>query len=111
MWYLFIAGIGFNALWWSGEMVFRAVNQPYRFAVAGVLAALVSVGCTYLFSTFWGLAGAAAGALILDVLLAFYVLPVGLKILKMPARSMVSDFIQTDLPGFKQFMLTYRTSK
>ena len=30
MWYLFISGMLFNALWWTTEMVFGAVNQPKK---------------------------------------------------------------------------------
>lgn len=83
MWYLFVLSILFHAFWWSSEPVFRAKNEPYKFAITGIIAALISVSFTYLFSKFWGLNGAALGALILDVIMALYIFPLSISMLNM----------------------------
>ena len=83
MWYIFIVGILFHACWWSSEPVFRAKNEPYKFALVGVFAAFVSVSLTYIFSKYWGLTGAALGALSLDVIMAFVIIPKSLNLLNL----------------------------
>ena len=83
MWDIFIVGILFHACWWSSEPVFRAKNEPYKFALVGVFAAFVSVSLTYIFSKYWGLTGAALGALSLDVIMAFVIIPKSLNLLNL----------------------------
>lgn len=94
MWYLFIVGVGFNALWWTAGVIFRAINRPYSFSLAGVIAAIISVFCTYFFTKSWGLIGAAFGAIMLDIILAVYILPVSSKLLNIRIKSLVSDSIR-----------------
>ncbi len=91
MWYIFVLSIGFNALWWTSSVVFQAVNKPFRFAFSGVIAALISVGITYILSCFYGLTGAAFGSLIMDLLLAFYILPISCKLLSQDLMTFISD--------------------
>jgi len=102
MWYVFVLSIGFNALWWNSIIVFRATNQPYQMAISGLFAAISSVIATYVFSNFWGLTGSALGALILDLLLALYVLPVSSKLLGQNAAKILFDFISFDLIKLKE---------
>ena len=102
MWYVFVLSIGFNALWWNSTIVFRATNQPYQMAILGLLAAICSVIATYVFSNFWGLPGAALGALILDLLLALYVLPVSSKLLGQNAAKILFEFMTLDLIKLKE---------
>ncbi|MBD0850773.1 lipopolysaccharide biosynthesis protein [Maribacter arenosus] len=83
MWYIFVVGLLFHAFWWSSEPVFRAKNEPYKFAMSGVFSALVSVGLTYIFSKYLGITGAALGALGLDVLMALIIMPLSAKMLNM----------------------------
>ena len=90
MWYIFVLGVLFHAFWWSSEPVFRAKNEPYKFAVSGVFAALVSVGLTYIFSKYLGITGAALGALGLDVLMALIILPLSAKMLNMTVKDIFS---------------------
>jgi len=83
MWYVSISGLIFNALWYSAEMVFRAVNQPKKMGVFGIISAVISVALTYLFAQYLGLVGAALGALTLDILLVILILPLGCKLMHM----------------------------
>ena len=96
MWTIFIVGIGFNALWWTAEMVFQAVNRPYEFTIAGLIAACLSVGTTYLLAGKFGLVGAAAGSLVLEICLAFYVLPTSCRLIGQPIKSLFCDFLSKD---------------
>ena len=91
MWNIFILGIGFNALWWTASVMFRAVNQPYRVSLAGLIASILSVGATWILSSAWGLTGAAGGVLVLDLLLAFYVLPVSCKMIDQNVKTMLKE--------------------
>lgn len=81
MWYVFVVGIVFHAFWWSSETVFKAKNDPYKFAFIGVGSALISVVLTYVFSGLFGLIGAAIGAVALDVIMAGMITPIGLSLL------------------------------
>jgi len=96
MWYVSISGLIFNALWYSAEMVFRAVNQPKKMGVYGIIGAIISVAFTYVFSHYLGLVGAALGALTLDVLLVVLILPLGCKLMHMTLGDLfkhgISDF-------------------
>ncbi|WP_282074638.1 lipopolysaccharide biosynthesis protein [Maribacter aquivivus] len=83
MWYVSISGLIFNALWYSAEMVFRAVNQPKKMGVFGIISAVISVAFTYVFAQHLGLVGAALGALTLDILLVILILPLGCKLMHM----------------------------
>ena len=75
MWYVFIVGILFYALWWTASMIFRAINKPLFFAKMGVLAAIISVIVSYFLGQSYGLNGVAIGSLVLDVILASLLLP------------------------------------
>ncbi|WP_282162226.1 lipopolysaccharide biosynthesis protein [Ulvibacterium marinum] len=86
MWYIFVMGILFHAFWWSSEPVFRAKNEPYIFARAGVSIAIASVFLTYIFSELWGLTGAALGTVGLDMLMAVIILPLGSSLLGMNTK-------------------------
>lgn len=83
MWYSFILGILFNALWWTAAMIFRAVNKPYKFAFIALASSILSVLSSYGLSQIWGLNGAAIGSLVLDVLMAFLILPYACRLLEM----------------------------
>jgi len=98
MWNIFVLGIGFNSMWWTSSVVFRAANKPYSFASAGVLSAIFSVILTFTLSFYYGLTGAALGALSLDLIMALYVLPVCNRILGQRNSSMIMEFIINDWP-------------
>jgi O-antigen/teichoic acid export membrane protein len=89
MWYIFISGMLLNSLWWTTEMVFGAVNQPKKIALYGIIAAVISVILTYLLSSQFGLEGAAAGAISLDLILVFLVLPEGCKLMRMNVKELI----------------------
>ncbi|MBU2995640.1 hypothetical protein KO500_04315 [Cellulophaga baltica] len=89
MWYILISAMLFNAIWYTTEMVFRAVNQPKKMGIYGVIAAIIAVILTYAFSKLYGLIGAAIGAVSLDLILLILVIPNGFKIMEMTIRSVV----------------------
>ena len=75
VWYLFIAGIFLNAVWWTSVVTYRATNRPMHFAVMATIMAFLSVAASYFLAQVWGLEGAVAGTLLFDVVMAAYVLP------------------------------------
>ncbi|MGP1992311.1 lipopolysaccharide biosynthesis protein [Zobellia laminariae] len=107
MWYLFISGMLLNALWYTTEMVFRAVNEPKKMGFYGVIAAFLSVFITYLLSTQIGLVGAAIGAVSLDLILVFLVMPEGCKIMRMSFKGLIID----GLTDFKEFIFNWQDSR
>ncbi|MEP2058454.1 MAG: hypothetical protein ABJJ05_11650 [Maribacter litoralis] len=112
MWYVSISGLIFNALWYSAEMIFRAVNQPKKMGIYGIIVAIISVSFTYVFSNYLGLVGAALGALTLDILLVVLILPLSCKLMHMTLGDLfkhgISDFtllnhqIKTKLESIKK---------
>ena len=88
MWYIFLIGILLNAVWWTSVVVFRAMNKPYRFAIAGILSAAVAVICSYFFCRSFGLVGAALGSLVFEVLMMFYILPLSCKMIGLPLKDL-----------------------
>lgn len=90
MWYIFVVGILFNAIWSTASMIFRAVNKPYSLAIIGILSAIISVGLSYLFSLYWGLNGVAMGSIVLDILMAILILPIACKLLNMQVLDIFS---------------------
>lgn len=91
MWYLFITGILFNAFWWTTEMVFGAVNKPYKMAKYGLLTALFSIVVTYVGSLYLGLNGAGIGALVMEVILLFLVVPEACRLMRMNVSDIFSN--------------------
>lgn len=88
MWYIFMLGIAFNAVWWTAACVFRAVNEPYRFALYGIVSSIVSVGITYILSEYYSLFGSAIGYVVLDIIMAILVLPYALKKINLNIKSL-----------------------
>ena len=96
IWYIFIAGMVFNALWWTAEMVFGVVNKPYKMALYGVVVALISVLLSYVFSIQFGLLGAAIGNVSLDIILVLLVVPKACSLMRMSTKELflngIADF-------------------
>lgn len=101
LWYIFISGMLLNALWWTAEMIFAAMNKPNKFAIFGLVSALVSTGLTYVLSLNFGLNGAAIGSVSLDVLMVLIALPFAAKMLNMGTF----DFIKHGASDFKGLYL------
>ena len=108
MWYVSISGLLFNALWYSTEMVYRAVNQPRKMGLFGLLSALISVFFTYLFSEKLGLTGAAIGAVLLDIVLVVLVLPTGCKIMRMSVMEIIKHGLKDIQTIFKELIVRLR---
>lgn len=79
IWYLFLIGVFFNAMWWTASVVFRATNQPYLYAVYCIASALVSLLLCYILSLQFGMLGAVIGYVSLDIIMAILVLPTSCK--------------------------------
>lgn len=90
VWLIFMIGIFFNALWWTSAGVFRAVNQPYRFAMYGVVCASLSTLISYVLSYQLGIMGATIGYVLMDILMSLLVLPNSCKILKVSISELLS---------------------
>lgn len=94
MWNIFIVGIIFNAIWFTSGVVFNAFNEPYKYAFAGLICSVVSVVSSYFLCERFGLIGAAAGSVVLDVLMVFYVLPASCKLTGQSLLSLFPDMLQ-----------------
>lgn len=99
LWYAFVVGVLFNALWWTAGVIFKAINEPKVFAIFGITSALISVIATFFLCKYMGLNGAAIGALVLEVLMVILVLPSACKLLDMSVRDLF-------FRGFKDFVNT-----
>lgn len=91
VWNIFMIGILFNAMWWTAGVAFRAVNKPYALAFMGVIASVLSVVSSYFLSLKFGLTGAAIGGLVLDVVMAIYILPVSAGLLGITVKEVFQN--------------------
>lgn len=96
VWNVFLAGVLFNAVWWTSVVTYRMTNQPYHFAIASTIMAFVSVGLTYILSIPFGLLGAAIGCTLFELVMAVYVLPDSCKLLGMKPSDLFIN-VKTDL--------------
>lgn len=83
MWYMFILGIFFNSFWSTSTVIFRANNDPYKFAFIGLVTACFSLLISYYLGLRYGLNGIAFGAVSLDIILAIFLLPLSTSALNM----------------------------
>lgn len=90
MWYIFISGMLFNAIWWTAEMVFSVVNEPKKVAIAGLIVSIISVALTFILSKLMGLVGAAIGTVALDVILLFWVIPMCCSLMNMSVKELIT---------------------
>lgn len=81
MWLFFVLGIGFNALWWTTEIIFIAKNKPFRIHSSGVVFAILSVLVTFITSKKWGLSGTGIGVCFFEIAMALYIIPFSFKML------------------------------
>ncbi|MCQ2229265.1 MAG: oligosaccharide flippase family protein [Bacteroidales bacterium] len=75
VWCVFMIGVLFNAVWWTSEIVYRAMNKPYRFTICGTVSACISTLVSYYLSCEMGMIGATIGYVVLDILMVFLVVP------------------------------------
>ena len=75
IWYTFVVGILFNAVWWTAMVVYQVINKPYHFAIASTITASLSVGACYILAMYLGLWGAALGVLLFELIMMIFVLP------------------------------------
>lgn len=104
MWYIFVIGILFNALWWTAAMIFRAKNEPYKFAFAGVVCSIISVISSYFLAQYYGLNGAAIGSVVLEIFMAIYILPLGCKLMGIK----VKDIFKNGLDDFSAVLIKFK---
>jgi O-antigen/teichoic acid export membrane protein len=110
MWNFFILGIGFNGIWWMSSDVLIASNKPYDFVFAAIICSLLAVLISYFMTIYYGLTGAAVGSLLLDIALAFYVLPRSCKLINQPVRTFIADSI-ADLHRLKIGQIEFITKR
>lgn len=83
IWLIFIIGVFFNAIWWTGIISYSITNKPYHFAVASIISASLSVLASYCLSVCWGLCGAVLGTTLFELIMIIYVLPDSCNLLGM----------------------------
>lgn len=88
VWYTFIIGILFNAVWWTGMVAYSVTNKPYNFAIASTTTACLSVAVSYLLATHMGLWGAALGTTLFEFVMMLYVLPDSCRLFGMKATKL-----------------------
>lgn len=93
MWNIFVLGIIFNSIWFTSGLMFTANNEPYRLSVFGLLYSFISIILTYFLSIHFGIIGATAGSVSLEVLMAVTILPMACKQLNIT----VFEFCKTGL--------------
>ncbi len=108
MWYIFVISVLFNALWWTSSVVFKAFNEPYKFAYFGIGTAIFSIIFTYVFSIKFHLVGAALGSLSLDFLLALFIMPIANKLMQMSLSDLLNNGLKDILVIFKRFYFKLR---
>ncbi len=92
-WMFLLIGILFNAAWSIATMVPIAANKPEGIAQGGVISAVISLGLIGVLSEPYGIAGAAAGMLVLEVVMTFLVLQISCQILGQSIRTLIPDLI------------------
>lgn len=106
IWWIFMIGILFNAIWWTSVVTYRVINQPYHFAIMSTIVACISVACSYFLSLKWGMLGAVIGTVIYDIIMTFYTLPDSCHLLGMQVKDLLYNF-KTD----KKDIIKYLTRK
>lgn len=90
VWYTFVLGVFFNAIWWTSVVTYRMTNQPFHFAFASVIMSLISVGVSYLLALKLGLLGAVIGTLVFEFVMMCFVLPDSCRLLGMRVSDLFS---------------------
>lgn len=107
VWWIFMFGILFNAVWGTSVITYHMTNQPYHFAIMSTVSSCFSVGCSYFMSHSWGLPGVTLGAVFYDVIMMFYVLPDSCHLLHMKIKDLFSH-IKEDRDYFLRRIFKYR---
>ncbi len=82
LWLLLIISTTINAVWWTGGVVFRAMNKPYQLSLSGVIFSVIAVGITFFGCRSFGIVGAGIGALSFEIGMVLYLFPKCLRLLK-----------------------------
>ncbi|WP_297983177.1 MATE family efflux transporter [uncultured Chryseobacterium sp.] len=83
MWLFFVLSIIFNASWWTGELMFLAMNKPFKIHISGLFLSILSIVSVYFLSKNFDLNGAAFGALLFEFAMFFTVLPFAAQLIKL----------------------------
>lgn len=81
MWLFFVLGIVFNALWWTTEVIFTAVNKPFKVNFASLIVAIIVIFILYFNGAHYGLVGVGFISLLFEIIMTIYVIPVGFSLL------------------------------
>jgi len=81
LWYIFMIGLLFNAVWWTSETVFRSMNKPGVFAKYIISCSIISLLISLVLVKPFDLVGVAVGYEALDVLMPILVFPLSCKML------------------------------
>lgn len=95
-------GILFNAFWWPASFVFQAANLPGVVAKAGLIGSFVTIILCYWLSSLYGLTGAAAATVAIELIMVVMVIPKACHILDQSFRGIFVDMI-LDFRNFAKF--------
>lgn len=82
VWWAFMIGIPFNALWNTSSTIFRAVNKPHQFSMYGLITATISTVLSFILAHIVGLPGAAMGFISMDIIMFFLLVPLANKLIE-----------------------------
>lgn len=100
VWYIFMLGIPFNALWWTAGTVFRAFNKPARFSLYGLICAVISTSLSLVLAYIIDLPGAAIGFVAMDVIMFFLIVPLANKEINvMPLELLNTKRLRNEIRG------------
>lgn len=94
IWWVFISGIFFYALWFTFSFVFEAINKPFTNTIAGLLSAILALSLAWLLNPSLGLMGSAVACLIFDILMCVYLLKTGKKTLDISLNELSSELLK-----------------
>jgi len=92
IWYLFVIGIVLNSVWWTSTVIYRIVNNPYHYAIAGVAFSIASVLISFSLAHIYGLMGVVIGAVLFDLFMAIYILRDSCNTIGIPIIALFRSF-------------------
>lgn len=87
IWIIYILGILFGAIWSTSESVYKAINEPGRYSIYGIVSAMVCIALCYFLAEVGGLMGASVAYSIFDVMMLCLAFPYAYKRLNLSISS------------------------
>lgn len=91
LFYLLLAVVVSNCLWGTSQMVPMATNQHQRVALRYITSTVIALLIAVILMPYWGLRGAAASLLLIDLFMTMYVIRYSLSLV----QDRMSNFLLT----------------